>query len=78
VVSFGGALSSTAAEVVGEHEDRENESSSLVASSMSNMNDVTLNRQGQIPQKGGGSLAGPLINPKELTNEELEYIIRTG
>jgi len=78
MVSFGGALSSTAAEVVEEHENIENESSSLVASSMSNMNDVTLNRQGQIPQKGGGSLAGPLINPKELTNEELEYIIRTG
>jgi hypothetical protein len=36
----------------------------------------TLNKQGQVPLPSKGGL--PIVNPKELTNEELEYIIQTG
>lgn len=46
------------------------------------MNEQTLNKQGKkpIPQKMGmgGSGMMPMINPKELSNEELEFIIKTG
>jgi hypothetical protein len=42
--------------------------------------DQTLNKQGQIPQskEKKGIQMTPVINPKELTNEELEFIIKTG
>jgi hypothetical protein len=39
--------------------------------------DQTLNKQGQpVPPPNQKGL--PLVNPKELSNEELEYIIQTG
>jgi hypothetical protein len=38
------------------------------------LQDITLTKQGNIPSAKGG----PKINPKDLSNQELEYIIRTG
>ena len=36
------------------------------------LQELTLNKQGKIPQ------GKQKINPKDLSNEELEYIIKTG
>ena len=44
------------------------------------LQEITLNKQGKIPEKNLKSLVNalPKINPKDLSNEELEFIIRTG
>jgi len=53
-------------------------SGSKACQSRTNNYEQTLNKHGQIPPSKGKGVMMPVINPKELTNEELEYIIKTG
>ena len=53
----------------------ENRNQSIVSFGGHGEEQVTMNRQGKANVRGEKP---PVINPKELSNEELEYIIRTG
>jgi hypothetical protein len=41
------------------------------------LQELTLTKDGKVSVPGKGSLIGK-INPKELSNDELEFIIKTG
>jgi hypothetical protein len=55
-------------------------SGTTIQSQSNLLQELTLNKQGKVPQKDQKNLVNnmPKINPKDLSNEELEFIIKTG
>ncbi|CDW74073.1 UNKNOWN [Stylonychia lemnae] len=75
VLTFGGTLNNNS--TVNNTNQSTSRQSSYIPELINPLQDLTLNKQGQIPQSKDSKLL-PKINPKDLSNEELEYIIRTG